>query len=219
MALLLTMPYNVHPNYYQRLVMEIDKLKFNENGLIPAVIQDAISGKVLRLEYIDRETTKNAISTKKINLPFKKDKSKQDHMEITEIYYDCDEDALLLKVIPKEVSSHTETYSCFQRKFDEGSFTQSNRASIIQELYEVILERKRLNPENSYVAKKMREGVDRILKKVGEEASEVIIASKNGNKDEISWEIADLIFHILLVLAYHNMSLDEIYERLIERRK
>ncbi len=94
-----------------------------------------------------------------------------------------------------------------------------DKSAILNEIYAVILDRKKTSPENSYVAKKMKEGLDRILKKVGEEASEVIIAAKNGNKDEIGWEMADLIFHLWLVLGYMDLSPDIVYDNLISRRK
>ncbi len=95
----------------------------------------------------------------------------------------------------------------------------SGKSAILDQLYEVILERKKTKPEDSYVAKKMNEGLDRILKKVGEEAGEVIIAAKNGKAGEIGWEMADLIFHLWLVLGYLDLSPDIVYDNLISRRK
>ncbi len=94
-----------------------------------------------------------------------------------------------------------------------------NKAEILNEIYQVIMQRKKDKPENSYVAKKMEEGLDRILKKIGEEAGEVIIAAKNGKADEIGWEMADLIFHLWLVLGYMDLPPDIVYDNLISRRK
>lgn len=94
-----------------------------------------------------------------------------------------------------------------------------DKSQILKEMFDVIMERKQLKPEDSYVAKKMSEGIDRILKKVGEEAGEVIIAAKNADKEELAWEIADLIFHLWLTLGYYDMSPDMVYDKLIERRK
>ncbi len=205
---------------------DINSLKFDENGLIPAIIQDIISGKVLMLGYMNKEALTKTIETgrtwfysrsrKKL---WNKGETSGNFHSVEEIFYDCDEDALLVKVVPHGPTCHTNNYSCFYRKIMGNDSSQLNKASILSELYQIILERKKLNPENSYVAKKMREGIDRILKKIGEESGEVIIASKNGNKEEISWEVADLIFHLFLVLAYYDMSLDEVYDRLIERKK
>jgi len=94
-----------------------------------------------------------------------------------------------------------------------------DKSYILNELYNIIIERKKLKPENSYVVKKFNEGIDSILKKIGEEATEVIIAGKNGKQDEISWEIADLIFHLWLLLGYYDLTPEIVYDRLIERRK
>ncbi|MCX7820264.1 MAG: bifunctional phosphoribosyl-AMP cyclohydrolase/phosphoribosyl-ATP diphosphatase HisIE [Brevinematales bacterium] len=204
----------------------IDSLKFDGNGLLPAIIQDAISGKVLMLGYMNKEALIKTLETGKTwfysrsrKTLWNKGETSGNYHDVKEIFYDCDEDTLLVKVIPSGPTCHTNNYSCFYRKIIGSEGSQTNKASILFELYQIILERKRLNPENSYVAKKMREGIDRILKKIGEEAGEVIIAGKNGNKEEISWEVADLIFHLFLVLAYYDMSLDEVYDRLIERKK
>ncbi len=101
----------------------------------------------------------------------------------------------------------------------EGKISEENKAAILSEIYQVIMDRKKTMPENSYVAKKMREGLDRILKKIGEEAGETIIAAKNGNPEEIAWEMADLIFHLWLTLGYLDLSPDIIYDKLMERRK
>jgi phosphoribosyl-ATP pyrophosphohydrolase/phosphoribosyl-AMP cyclohydrolase len=104
-------------------------------------------------------------------------------------------------------------------KMDKTVKSSADKSAILEEIYRVIIERKKLKPEDSYVAKKMSEGIDRILKKVGEEAGEVIIAAKNGNPEEIGWEMADLIFHMWLVLGYFDLSPDIIYDNLISRRK
>jgi phosphoribosyl-ATP pyrophosphohydrolase/phosphoribosyl-AMP cyclohydrolase len=204
----------------------IKNLKFDENGLIPAIVQDSVSGKVLMLGYMNREAVEKTIETRKTwfysrsrKTLWNKGETSGNYHNVVDILYDCDNDALLIKVIPHGPTCHTNNYSCFYRNIEGREGLEKNKSSILQELYEVIMERKRLNPENSYVAKKFKEGIDRILKKVGEEAGEVIIAAKNGNKEEISWEIADLIFHLLLLLGFYDMSLDDIYDRLIERRK
>jgi len=204
----------------------IKNLKFDENGLIPAIVQDSVSGKVLMLGYMNREAVEKTIETRKTwfysrsrKTLWNKGETSGNYHNVVDILYDCDNDALLIKVVPHGPTCHTNNYSCFYRNIEGREGLEKNKSSILQELYEVIMERKRLNPENSYVAKKFKEGIDRILKKLGEEAGEVIIAAKNGNKEEISWEIADLIFHLLLVLGFYDMSLDDIYDRLIERRK
>jgi phosphoribosyl-ATP pyrophosphohydrolase len=97
--------------------------------------------------------------------------------------------------------------------------TAADKSAILRDVFNVILERKKSKPENSYVAKKMAEGIDRILKKIGEEAGEVIIAAKNADPEEIANEMADLIFHLWMVLGYYDLSPDIIYDKLISRRK
>lgn len=204
----------------------LSELKFNEEGLIPAIIQDEISGRVLMLGYMNEEALKRTLETKTTwfysrsrKTLWNKGETSGNYHSVVDILYDCDGDTLLVKVIPHGPTCHTGNYTCFFRNIKGIELKEENKVSILQELYEVILERKRMNPENSYVAKKFREGIDRILKKIGEEAGEVIIASKNGDKEEISWEIADLIFHLLLVLGYYDMKLENVYDKLIERRK
>ncbi|MFN4246026.1 MAG: bifunctional phosphoribosyl-AMP cyclohydrolase/phosphoribosyl-ATP diphosphatase HisIE, partial [Brevinematia bacterium] len=133
--------------------------------------------------------------------------------EVLSLTLDCDNDTLLVKVKPHGPTCHTGNYTCFYRE------EQLVDSSIINEVYNVIIERKKTMPEGSYVAKKMSEGIDRILKKVTEEAGEFIIASKNQNEKEIIYELADLIFHSLLVLGYFEIPIEKLYEELRSRRK
>lgn len=208
---------------------DIGKLKFDEKGLIPAVVQDQVSGKVLMLGYMNRESLGKTLETGKTwffsrsrQKLWNKGETSGHTQTVSSIYYDCDEDSLLVQVYQEGPACHTNSYSCFYRLLagEEGSEkTQADKVSILREVYEVILERKKLKPENSYVAKKMEEGIDRILKKVGEEAGEVIIAGKNADPKEMAWEIADLIFHLWMALAFYDIPLDLVYDKLIERRK
>lgn len=208
---------------------EIEKLKFDEKGLVPAIVQDAVSGKVLMLAYMNRESLQKTLETGKTWF-FSRSKQKlwnkgetSGHFQtVRSVLFDCDEDALLVQVDQEGPACHTGNYSCFYRTLagiTESAESQKDKVSVLREVYEVILERKRTKPENSYVAKKMEEGIDRILKKVGEEAGEVIIAAKNAKMDEIAWETADLIFHLWLALAYYDIPLDKVYDKLLERRK
>jgi phosphoribosyl-ATP pyrophosphohydrolase/phosphoribosyl-AMP cyclohydrolase len=208
--------------------IDLNELKFDGHGLIPAVVQDIVSGKVLMLAYMNRESLEKTIATGKTwfysrsrQKMWNKGETSGNHQTVRDIYYDCDADTLLVKVEQKNASCHTGNFSCFYRKLagDFQNIDTLSKVAVLGEIYEVIQERKRLSPENSYVAKKMDEGIDRILKKVGEEAGEVIIAAKNGDSKELAWEIADLIFHLWMTLAYYDISPDLVYDKLIERRK
>ncbi|MCX8029704.1 MAG: bifunctional phosphoribosyl-AMP cyclohydrolase/phosphoribosyl-ATP diphosphatase HisIE [Brevinematales bacterium] len=200
----------------------LEEVKFNEKGLIPAIIQDQTTGSVLMLGYMNKKALEKTIETGKTwfwsrsrNSLWNKGETSGNYHIVESITLDCDNDTLLVKVKPVGPTCHTGNYSCFYKNNEEVKASPE----IINEIYEVIINRKRTMPENSYVAKKMKEGIDRILKKVAEEAGEFIIASKNANEKEIIYEIADLIFHSLLVLGYYEIPIHKIYEELKSRRK
>ncbi len=200
----------------------VDEVKFSPEGLVPAIVQDITTGKVLMLGYMNREALERTIETGRTwfwsrsrQKLWNKGETSGNYHEVRAISLDCDGDTLLVEVIPHGPTCHTGNYSCFYRR-EENEFTDS---SIITEVYNVILDRKEKMPEGSYVAKKMREGLDRILKKVGEEASEFIIAAKNGNESEIVYELGDLVFHSLLVLGYLGIPVSKLYDELKSRRK
>ncbi len=206
--------------------IDIASLHFDEKGLIPAIVQDIVSGKVLTLAYMNEESLRKSLETgetwfysRSRQCLWHKGETSGHTQKIVDILVDCDGDALLIKVEQKGVACHTGKYSCFFTSMKEGKISEENKAAILSEIYQVIMDRKKTMPENSYVAKKMREGLDRILKKIGEEAGETIIAAKNGNPEEIAWEMADLIFHLWLTLGYLDLSPDIIYDKLMERRK
>lgn len=209
--------------FMNKFNIDIKSIKFDEKGLVPVVIQDELTEKVLFLSYMDMKTVEKTIESGMAY--FYTDYKKEEHglenytkQEIVNIAKERDGSSLLIKIIPDNKIS-LDNYSFVNNSIKGNEKQNRNKASILQEIYDVIMERKRNNPEDSYVAKKMREGIDRILKKIGEEAGEVIIAAKNGNAEEIGWEMADLIFHLWMVLGYYNLTPDIIYDKLIERRK
>ena len=209
--------------------LTLDKIKFDEKGLIPAIIQDALSGKVLMLGYMNSESLQKTLETGRTwfysrsrQKLWNKGETSGHFQDVISAFYDCDEDTLLFKVKQTGPACHTGNFSCFYRSLIEGKSGNENiidKSAILREVFEVIEERKRLKPKDSYVAKKMEEGIDRILKKIGEEAGEVIIAAKNADPEEIGWEMADLIFHMWLILGFYDFTPDIIYDKLIERRK
>lgn len=205
-----------------KVSFSIEDIRFDDKGLVPAIIQDVSSGEVLMLGYMNRDALEKTIETGKTwfwsrsrGKLWNKGETSGNYHEVESITIDCDNDTLLVRVHPKGPTCHTGNYSCFYRGDNNYTFS----SSVIDEVYRVILERKKTMPEGSYVAKKMKEGLDRILKKVSEEAGEFVIASKNGDEKEIIHELADLVFHSLLVLGYLDIPVSKLYEELGSRRK
>ncbi|WP_339211033.1 bifunctional phosphoribosyl-AMP cyclohydrolase/phosphoribosyl-ATP diphosphatase HisIE [Aeribacillus sp. FSL K6-8210] len=204
--------------------MNIAELKFDENGLIPAVVQDAVSKEVLTVAYMNEESLKKTLETKETwfysrsrQKLWHKGETSGNTQTVQEIRYDCDKDALVVLVIPNGPACHTGQYSCFSK--ENGGQVNGSRFDIINKLEAVIAEREAERPEGSYTTYLFEKGLDKILKKVGEEASEVIIAAKNRSHDELKWEAADLLFHLLVLLREQKLPLDEVLKVLKERHE
>lgn len=204
--------------------MNIAELKFDENGLIPVVVQDAVSKEVLTVAYMNEESLKKTLETKETwfysrsrQKLWHKGETSGNTQTVQEIRYDCDKDALVVLVIPNGPACHTGQYSCFSK--ESGGQVDGSRFDIINKLEAVIAEREAERPEDSYTTYLFEKGLDKILKKVGEEASEVIIAAKNRSHDELKWEAADLLFHLLVLLREQKLPLDEVLTVLKERHE
>ncbi len=215
----------------------IDQIKFDQHGLVPAVIQDADSGRVVMMAYMNRESLNKTIETGKTCFY---SRSRQElwtkgessgHVQIVkDIFYDCDEDSLLIQVEQVGVACHTGHYSCFYRSIngqeqdlavlnmDRVYAEGKNGPGILYELYDIITARKETMPAGSYTAYLFEKGLDKILKKIGEESAEVIIASKNQDKSELIYEASDLIYHLLVLLVQKGVDLPEIFAELRSRR-
>ena len=186
----------------------LEKICFDQKGLVPAVVQDVSTGTVLMLAYMNRESLAKTIET---GTTWFYSRSRQElwnkgatsgHMQhLREMYYDCDGDTLLVKVEQVGAACHEGTFSCFSRKFGDAESTQTDRPvtpeDVLPELYEVIEDRRQNPVEGSYTHSLFEKGQDKILKKVGEEAAETIIASKNNSQGEVIYEMADLWYHCL----------------------
>lgn len=216
----------------------IDKINFSkQGGLIPAVIQDCNSGQVLMLAYMNQESLSKTIETGKTwffsrsrQELWMKGESSGHVQEVKEILYDCDEDTVLIKVQQTGVACHTGHYSCFYRNsagqevekqiFNLNQVYESAASSpaILYELYEIIKDRQLKMPEGSYTTYLFNQGLDKILKKVGEENAEVIIAAKNREKSEVIYETSDLLYHLLVLLVEQGVDLSEIFAELKSRR-
>ncbi|AQX53266.1 bifunctional phosphoribosyl-AMP cyclohydrolase/phosphoribosyl-ATP diphosphatase HisIE [Priestia flexa] len=206
--------------------MKIENVKFNEDGLVPAIVQDAVSKEVLTLAYMNEESLKKSVETKETWF-FSRSRQELWHkgatsgntQRIVAMTYDCDADSIVVKVNPNGPACHTGAYSCFNENLleDESASPQSGRFDIINELESVIAKREAEMPEGAYTTYLFDKGVDKILKKVGEEAGEVIIAAKNRDHEELKWEVADLFYHVLVLLREQKLPLDDVLAVLKER--
>lgn len=204
--------------------MNIENLKFDEKGLIPCVTQDARTRKVLMLAYMNEESLRltedtgymHYYSRSRAQL-WKKGETSGHVQQVVSLAYDCDGDAILASVIQTGAACHTGEYSCF---FNElmGEQAQSEGAGIIDELFDVVDDRKRNPKEGSYTNYLYDKGLDKILKKVGEEATEVVIAAKGEDKSETVYEIGDLMYHLIVLMREKEISPAELFAELRGRR-
>lgn len=202
----------------QPLTLDWERLTFTPEGLIPAIVQDARTKEVLTLAYMNRESLQLTMErgetwfySRSRQQLWHKGETSGNTQRVVGIRPDCDGDALLVQVIPNGPACHQGTTSCFGES--EGEMI----ASTLHQLEGIIAERQGEKSTSSYTARLLNEGLDRILKKVGEEAAEVIIAAKNRSNDELTYETADLLYHLLVLLRHADLSLDEIFREL-ERR-
>ena len=206
----------------------LKELKFDDKGLIPAVVQDAATKEVLMVAYMNAETLKMTLETGKAtffsrsrNEVWVKGETSGNYMNVSEIRVDCDGDCLVVLASPDGPACHTGNRSCFFRRIDGDKLTEDKSraglSDILRKEFATILDRKTNPEEGSYTNYLFDKGEDKILKKVGEEAAEVVIAGKNRDKSEIKYETADLLYHLAVMLAYNGMSWEDIFEEM-ERR-
>lgn len=210
----------------------VDEVKFDEKGLVPAVVQDIDTNRVLMVAYMNKKSLEMTLKSKKATF-FSRSRQKLwvkgEHsghfMNVKEIYVDCDADTLILKVKPDGSACHTGNFSCFYRKADENNelfeVETANGADpgIFSDVYKVIEDRRDNPKEGSYTNYLFDKGIDKILKKVGEETAEVIIGAKNASKDEIQYEVADLMYHLSVMLCERGLDWHDIYKELHKRYK
>jgi phosphoribosyl-ATP pyrophosphohydrolase/phosphoribosyl-AMP cyclohydrolase len=203
----------------------LTEIKFDDKGLVPAVAQEKATGEVLMLAYMNREALEKTLSTGRAHY-FSRSRGKLwlkgetsgNYQEVKEVYYDCDNDTVLMKVEQKGVACHTGERTCFFRRLDKGQKREPpSGPEILNELYRVIIERKGASPESSYVASLYAKGLEKILKKVGEESSELIDASRGGRSKEMVHEICDLWFHTMVLLGHTGIDLEEVFGELKRR--
>ena len=203
-------------------MLNIDELKFDSNGLIPAIVVDDDSGDVLMLAYMNKESLKISLEKKLTcfwsrsrNELWLKGATSGNYQHIKEIKADCDRDTLLVFVKPDGPACHLGNYSCFVDDVEERTEEEHERFTLCG-LMELIKGRKNEKIEGSYTSYLFEKGLDKILKKIGEESSEVIIAAKNDKKETI-YEISDLIYHMLVLMAEMDIEIKDIIKELASR--
>ncbi|HEX3463138.1 MAG TPA: bifunctional phosphoribosyl-AMP cyclohydrolase/phosphoribosyl-ATP diphosphatase HisIE [Candidatus Elarobacter sp.] len=206
------------------------EIRWDAEGLAPVVITDATTGAVLTLAYANREALERTLTTRSTwlwsrsrNELWNKGATSGNTQRVVSVSVDCDADALLYRVVPNGPACHTGAASCFASTIPLDGAQEppegAEFASAISSLARTILSRKAHPVEGSYTAKLFAGGVDRIGKKIGEEATEVVIAAKNADRGELVWETADLLYHALVLLAERGVSLDEVGAELSRRAK
>ena len=199
-------------------------LKFNEQGLIPAVVQDAQTKEVLTVAYMNEESLQKTIETNETwfysrsrNELWHKGATSGNTQQVVSIKADCDQDALVIEVVPAGPACHNGTSSCFTESIVENP--RPGSVAILPQLVEVIKQREIDMPEGAYTTYLFEKGIDKICKKVGEEATEVVIGAKNRDKEEVKWESADLMYHLLVLLQEQKVDLYEVLEVLQKRHE
>ena len=204
-------------------------VKFDDRGLIPAVVQDASTGEVLTLAFMNEEALRKTLagpdvwfySRSRAEL-WHKGETSGNFLRVKEVITDCDADAVLVKVEPTGPACHTGADSCFDNPLDgPGAIKEVEQTAgpgVLAELMDVIEQRKRDRPEGSYTTRLFDEGKPRIAQKVAEESGEVVIASLAGSPQETAGEASDLIYHLLVLLSASDVPIDQVWEQLRERR-
>ena len=201
--------------------VNFDEVRFDERGLIPAIVQNASTREVLTLAYMNRESLQKTIDTRQTwfwsrsrNELWQKGATSGNTQEVVSLGLDCDNDAIIVLVNPAGPACHTGAVSCFDIEP-----RQDDLGPLLDQLYELIQSRERERPAGSYTTYLFEEGLDKILKKLGEESAETIIAAKNDDDGRLTEEVSDLVYHLLVLLVARGVSLKAIAAELGKRRK
>ena len=202
-------------------MLDVNSLKFDANGLIPAIVVDSVTKKVLTLAYMNRESL--AISMKEQRTCFwsrsrqelwRKGETSGNVQHVVSITADCDNDALVVVVDKEGPACHTGTDSCFTKEVFQ---SEDRHEFSLEQLMDMLVGRKVEKKEGSYTTYLFEKGIDKILKKIGEESTEVIIAAKADDKKETVYEIADLAYHIMVMMIEMGISLEDVHKELASR--
>ncbi len=201
-----------------------EDFKRNEQGLIPVVVQDYKTAEVLMVAYMDQEAFNYTLKTGKMTYYSRsrqslwiKGETSGHYQYVKSLHLDCDNDTILAKVRQVGTACHTGAKSCFFKTLAKKEYKETNPLKVFEEVFDVILDRKENPKEGSYTNYLFDKGLDKILKKLGEEATEIIIAAKNPNPEEIKYEIADFLYHMMVLMADRGIGWEEIMEELANR--
>lgn len=209
----------------------IEEIKFDERGLVPAIVQDCNTGNVLTLAYMNAASLKRTIETKETwfwsrsrSSLWHKGETSGHTQRVLDILVDCDQDALTVLVTPNGPACHTGEESCFHNELQEKGERpehpgdkKPDLGGVLTELFALVKSRREERPEGSYTTYLFDQGLDKILKKVGEEASETIIAAKNDDPDLLAKETSDLLYHLVVLLVERGLTLEQIRDELLRR--
>lgn len=203
--------------------ISLDKIRYNEQGLIPAIAQDYLDGTVLMMAWMNLESLQKTLNTGEVwywsrsrDELWHKGATSGHIQKVRSLRYDCDSDALLITIEQiGDIACHTGERSCFHQINDS---KVPPPADTLSEVYRVICDRLAHPSDESYTCKLIAGGDNKILKKIGEESAEVVMACKDDRPDEIASEVADLLYHTLVALAYHNVDIRDVYRQLQSRR-
>jgi phosphoribosyl-ATP pyrophosphohydrolase/phosphoribosyl-AMP cyclohydrolase len=198
-------------------------VRFDERGLVPAVVQDARTREVLTLAYMNEESLRRTLAegetwfwSRSRSELWHKGATSGNTQRVVEVRLDCDSDALVVLVEPRGPACHTGATSCFGGEPPE---VEVNLGDVLEGLYRVVSDRRREMPEGSYTTYLFEKGLNKILKKVGEESAETIIAAKDGDPEALKSETADLLYHLVVLLVERGLSLEDVGRVLALRRK
>jgi len=202
----------------------IEQIRYDERGLVPAIVQDYLDGTVLMMAWMNRESLEKTLSTGRTwfwsrsrSELWPKGETSGHVQNVKSMRYDCDSDALLITVEQiGDIACHTGERSCFHQV--NGSKV-APPADTLSQVFEVICDRREHKSEESYTCKLFAGGDNKILKKIGEESAEVVMACKDDDPEAIAGEVADLFYHTLVALAHHNVDIKAVYRKLQERRR
>jgi phosphoribosyl-ATP pyrophosphohydrolase/phosphoribosyl-AMP cyclohydrolase len=206
-------------------------IRFDERGLVPAIVQDANTLQVLTLAYMNAESLKRTLETNETwfwsrsrSSLWHKGETSGNKQRVIDVTMDCDYDAIRILVVPEGPACHTGAQSCFHNELQDAPVSDDKKAQaqlgvILSNLYELIESRKRERPDGSYTTYLFAEGLDKILKKVGEESTETIIAAKNEDSHALVRETSDLLYHLIVLLVERGLTLDQVSSELSSRRK
>ena len=209
----------------------IDDIKFDEDGLVPAIVQDANTLQVLTLAYMNAESLKLTVASgetwfwsRSRSSLWHKGETSGNKQRVVDVSVDCDQDAIRVLVIPAGPACHTGAQSCFHNELQDAPVVDKREGSadlglVLSDLYALVESRKRERPAGSYSSYLFNEGLDKILKKVGEESAETIIAAKNKDSQAVVREASDLLYHLIVLLVECGLTLDQVGAELSARRK